>query len=35
MLRYVLKRTLMVIPILLAVVLIVFTIMELTPGTPG
>ena len=35
MLRYVLKSYLMVIPILLAVVLIVFTIMELTPGTPG
>ncbi|MBR5529233.1 MAG: ABC transporter permease [Oscillospiraceae bacterium] len=35
MLKYLIKRTLLIIPILLAVILIVFTILELTPGTPG
>lgn len=35
MLKYVIRRTLLVIPILLAVTFIVFFIMELTPGTPG
>ena len=35
MLKYLIKRTLMIIPILLAVIFIVFTILELTPGTPG
>jgi len=35
MYKYVIKRLLMLIPILLGVVLIVFFIMDLTPGTPG
>lgn len=35
MLKYLIKRTLLIIPILLAVIFIVFTILELTPGTPG
>ena len=35
MLKYLVKRTLLIIPILLAVIFIVFSILELTPGTPG
>ena len=35
MLKYIIKRTLLIIPILLAVIFIVFSVMELTPGTPG
>lgn len=35
MLKYVIRRTLLIIPILLAVIFIVFVILELTPGTPG
>ncbi|MDO4492494.1 MAG: ABC transporter permease [Clostridia bacterium] len=35
MLKYVLKRLLLMIPILLGVIFIVFTIMNFTPGTPG
>lgn len=35
MYRYVLKRLLLIIPILLGVTLIIFGIMELTPGDPG
>lgn len=35
MLKYLIKRTLLIIPILLAVIFIVFSVMELTPGTPG
>lgn len=35
MLKYVIRRTLLIIPILLAVIFIVFCILELTPGTPG
>lgn len=35
MLKYFIRRTLLIIPILLAVIFIVFFIMELTPGTPG
>lgn len=35
MLKYLIKRTLLIIPILLAVIFIVFTVLELTPGTPG
>ena len=35
MLKYLMKRTLLIIPTLLAVIFIVFTILELTPGTPG
>ena len=35
MYRYVIKRLLLMIPILLCVVFIVFTIMSLTPGDPG
>lgn len=35
MLKYVVRRTLLIIPILLAVIFIVFCILELTPGTPG
>lgn len=35
MLKYVIRRILLVIPTLLAVTLIVFFVMELTPGTPG
>lgn len=35
MLRYTIKRLLLLIPIILAVVIIVFTIMYLTPGDPG
>ncbi len=34
MLRYIAKRTLMMIPVLLGISLIVFSIMELTPGDP-
>lgn len=35
MLRYVTKRLLLLIPILLGVALLIFTIMELTPGDPA
>ena len=35
MLKYLMKRTLLIIPTLLAVIFIVFTILELTPGTPA
>ena len=35
MLKYIIRRTLVIIPILLAVIFIVSFIMELTPGTPG
>ena len=35
MLKYIIRRTLLIIPILLAVIFIVSFIMELTPGTPG
>ena len=35
MLKYLIKRTLLIIPTLLAVIFIVFSILELTPGTPG
>lgn len=35
MLRYTAKRLLLLIPIILAVIIIVFTIMYLTPGDPG
>lgn len=35
MLRYTIKRLLLLVPIILAVVIIVFTIMYLTPGDPG
>lgn len=35
MLKYLVKRTLLIIPILLAVIFIVFSILELTPGTPA
>lgn len=35
MYKYVMKRLLLLIPILLGVVLIVFTIMNMTPGDPG
>ena len=35
MLKYLIKRTLLIIPILLAVIFIVFSILELTPGTPA
>ena len=35
MLKYIIKRTLLIIPILLAVIFLVFSVMELTPGTPG
>lgn len=35
MYRYVIKRLLLMIPILLGVILIVFTIMSFTPGDPG
>jgi len=33
--KYVIKRLLLMIPILLGVILIVFTIMNVTPGDPG
>lgn len=35
MFQYIVRRTLLILPILLAVILIVFLILELTPGTPG
>ena len=35
MVKYTLKRILLIIPILLGVIFIVFTIMSLTPGNPG
>ena len=35
MLKYLIKRTLLIIPILLAVIFIVFSILEMTPGTPA
>ncbi|MCL2421228.1 MAG: ABC transporter permease, partial [Defluviitaleaceae bacterium] len=35
MLKFTIHRTLAIIPVILGVVLIVFTIMSLTPGTPG
>ncbi|MGD9569128.1 MAG: ABC transporter permease [Sedimentibacter sp.] len=35
MLRYVIRRLVMLIPVLLGVTLIIFTIMSLTPGDPG
>ena len=35
MLKFVLKRILMLIPVILGIVLIVFTIMYLTPGDPA
>ena len=35
MLRYALKRILMMIPILLAVTLIIFTLVYITPGNPA
>lgn len=35
MLKYTIKRVLLIIPILLGVIFIVFTIMSLTPGDPG
>ena len=35
MLKYLIKRTLLIIPTLLAVIFIVFSVLELTPGTPG
>lgn len=35
MLKYVLKRLLLMIPIILGVIFVVFTIMNFTPGTPG
>jgi len=35
MIRYILKRLLMMIPVLLGVIVIVFTIMYLTPGDPA
>ncbi len=33
--RYVLKRLLMIVPTMLAVIIVVFTIMSVTPGDPG
>lgn len=35
MIKYVLKRLLITIPILLCVIFIVFSIMQLTPGDPA
>ena len=35
MLKYVIKRLLLLIPILLGVVLLIMFIMSLTPGDPG
>ena len=35
MFKYMIRRTLLIIPILLAVIFVVSLIMELTPGTPG
>ena len=35
MFRYVLKRLLMMIPVLLGVMIVVFTIMYITPGDPA
>ena len=35
MVKYILKRILLIIPTILMVILIVFSIMELTPGSPG
>ena len=35
MLRYILKRFLLVIPVLLGATLLVYTIMEFTPGDPA
>ena len=35
MLQYIVKRILLIIPILLGVVIIVFTIINVTPGDPG
>ena len=35
MIRYILKRFLLVIPVLLGATLLVFTIMEFTPGDPA
>lgn len=35
MIKFILKRLLFIIPTLLAIILLVFTIMNLTPGSPG
>ena len=35
MYKYILKRLLLLIPTILGVAIIVFSIMEMTPGTPG
>ena len=35
MIKYVLKRLLLLIPVILGVILIIFTIMYLMPGDPG
>jgi len=35
MYRYILKRSLMMIPVIIGITLIIFTIMELSPGDPG
>ena len=35
MLQYIIKRTLMILPILLGVIIIVFTIINAVPGDPG
>ena len=35
MIRYILKRLLMMIPVLLGVMIVVFTIMHITPGDPA
>ena len=34
MLKYIGKRLLMMIPVIIGVIFIIFTIMELTPGDP-
>ena len=33
--KYILKRILLMIPVILGVVILVFTLMQLTPGYPG
>ena len=35
MLKYICKRLLLMIPTLLGIIFIVFTVMNLTPGSPG
>ena len=35
MIRYIVKRCLLVVPVLLGATLLIFGIMELTPGDPG